>query len=332
MSVSAPVRPHGRPGRRSVPNGSVTGIDIAPSMIAAARQRTPAAEIEWIVGDAASHDLAPGSYDAVISRFGVMFFADPVAAFDNLRQATRIGARLVVTVWSHLFASGFFSIPYTVVTTTLHRLGMQHQDFPQDGILFSLGRPGLARTVLEAAGWADVETRVDNRNLYLPPDPRAAAKETMAAGPVQVLLEGQSEAVRAEVEETLVADYDIVVTNPESGSRQVSLWFRPPPVADQVPKDSDREIPDLTLRSGSVHPKQVSAASRPPNEKAAAVCNPGRSAVRRRRVRGRLLGGSGGHGLRRGVCGTWGMFRVDTRVDRRSPRRGTFLRPLSAMS
>jgi hypothetical protein len=62
--------------------------------------------------------------------------------------------------------------------------------------------------VLEAAGWADVETSVDNRMLYLPPDPRAAAKLTMAAGPVQVVLEGQSDPVRAEVEEALVADYE----------------------------------------------------------------------------------------------------------------------------
>jgi SAM-dependent methyltransferase len=56
------------------PDGSVTGIDIAPAMIAAARQRITAPEIEWIVGDAASYDFAPRSYDAVISRFGVMFF------------------------------------------------------------------------------------------------------------------------------------------------------------------------------------------------------------------------------------------------------------------
>ena len=190
------------------PSGSVTGVDISSSMIAAARQRVPVADIEWIVGNAATHAFTPGLYDVVISRFGVMFFADPVAAFSNLRAATRIGGRLVVAVWSQLFASGFFAIPYTVATTTLHRLGVPYQAFPADGILFSLGRPGLVRTVLEGAGWADVETSVDNRTLYLPPDPRAAAKVTMAAGPVQVVVEGQSDSVRAEVEEALVADYE----------------------------------------------------------------------------------------------------------------------------
>jgi SAM-dependent methyltransferase len=159
----------------------VTGIDIAAPMINAARQRITAPEIEWIVGDAATYDFPPKTYDAVISRFGVMFFADPPAAFRNLFEATRPGGRLIMTVWSTLYATGLFGIPYTVATTMLHRLG--------------------------AAGWADIETAVDNRTLYLPPDPAAAAKMTTAAGPVQALLEGQPETVRAEVEAALTADY-----------------------------------------------------------------------------------------------------------------------------
>jgi ubiquinone/menaquinone biosynthesis C-methylase UbiE len=189
------------------PDGSVTGIDIASPMIAAARQRVTAPEIEWIVGDAASYDFPPETYDAVISRFGVMFFTDPVAGFHNLCEATRPGGRLVVTVWSHLQATGLFGIPYTVATTTLHRLGAAYQAFPPDGFLFSLGRPETIRDVFNAAGWADIETTVDNRLLHMPPDPLAAAKITMASGPVEALLDGQPDRVRAEVEAALTADY-----------------------------------------------------------------------------------------------------------------------------
>jgi ubiquinone/menaquinone biosynthesis C-methylase UbiE len=109
------------------PDGSVAGIDVAPPMIAAARQRITASEIEWIVGDAASYNFSPRTYDAVISRFGVMFFSDPVAAFRNLCEATRPSGRLIVTVWSQLYATGLFGIPYTVATTTLHRLGAEYQ-------------------------------------------------------------------------------------------------------------------------------------------------------------------------------------------------------------
>ena len=94
-----------------------------------------------------------------------------------------------MTVWSTLYATGLFGIPYTVATTTLHRLGAEYQGFPPNGILFSLGQPKTLRDVLGAAGWADIEAAVDNRTLYLPPDPAAAAKMTVAAGPVQALLE-----------------------------------------------------------------------------------------------------------------------------------------------
>jgi len=190
------------------PDGLVTGIDIAPTMIGAARERVTAPGIEWVVGDAESHPFPPETYDAVISRFGIMFFADPVVGFRNLLDATRPGGRLIVTVWSQLYATGIFGVPYTVMTTTLHRLGVNYQGFPPEGTLFSLGRPGLARDVLEAAGWADVESTVDNRTLYLLPDPRAAAKMTMESWPVQMVLDGQSEMVQAEVEAALVADYE----------------------------------------------------------------------------------------------------------------------------
>jgi hypothetical protein len=111
-------------------------------------------------------------------------------------------------VWSQLYATGLFGIPYTVATTTLHRLDVEYQGFPPDRFLFSMGRPETIRRVLTEAGWADIETTVDNRTLYLPPDPVAAAKMTMASGPVQALLEGQSNMVRAEVESALTADYE----------------------------------------------------------------------------------------------------------------------------
>src|SRR5687768_16521415 len=70
------------------------GVDISEPMIEAARARTDAAE--FIVADAQTHPFEPHGFDHVISRFGVMFFDDPVAAFANLRRA---GGRLRAIVW-----------------------------------------------------------------------------------------------------------------------------------------------------------------------------------------------------------------------------------------
>ena len=69
------------------PDGSVAGIDISQPMLAVARARAAAgnADIPFIEGDASTHDFQP-VFDLVVSRFGVMFFADPVSAFGNIRQ------------------------------------------------------------------------------------------------------------------------------------------------------------------------------------------------------------------------------------------------------
>jgi len=77
------------------------GVDISGPMVEAAQRRVPAATV--VVADAQSQDLlqlAPGQpFDRVVSRFGVMFFADPVAAFANIRAATAPGAHLVFVCW-----------------------------------------------------------------------------------------------------------------------------------------------------------------------------------------------------------------------------------------
>ncbi len=74
------------------------GVDISPPMVESARRRVPAATV--LEADAQSEDLSlVGPFDRVVSRFGVMFFADPVAAFANLRRAAAPGGRLAFVCW-----------------------------------------------------------------------------------------------------------------------------------------------------------------------------------------------------------------------------------------
>ena len=74
--------------------GAITGIDISAPMLSVARtlaenRAEPSATIEFVEADAQTHDIQPDSFDVVFSRFGVMFFEDPVAAFSNIRNALR---------------------------------------------------------------------------------------------------------------------------------------------------------------------------------------------------------------------------------------------------
>lgn len=134
----------------------VVGIDISAPMADAARARVPAAHV--VVADAQTADLAelaPGvPFDRVVSRFGVMFFADPTAAFANLRSAAAPGARLAFACWRE-------------GESTMFTLGNEVflEQLPEPPPLIEPDRPGpmgLAsetklRGVLDSAGWADVE-------------------------------------------------------------------------------------------------------------------------------------------------------------------------------
>lgn len=82
------------------PQGSVIGLDISAPLLAQARRRAgEAANLAFLEADAQSYPFEAGSFDAVFSRFGVMFFADPAAAFANLRRALKPGGRLAFVCW-----------------------------------------------------------------------------------------------------------------------------------------------------------------------------------------------------------------------------------------
>ena len=90
---------------RLVAPGRALGLDLSGPMLARAQADAEAAGLDNVAfrqGDAQVEPLEPGRFDTVISRFGVMFFADPVAAFANIRSATRPGGRLVFACWQPL--------------------------------------------------------------------------------------------------------------------------------------------------------------------------------------------------------------------------------------
>ena len=81
------------------PDGSVTGIDIGAAMIDAARRAAEDRPIDWVVADVVTYDFGDTAYDVVMSRFGVMFFLDPVASFRHIRGALTPGAAVVLAAF-----------------------------------------------------------------------------------------------------------------------------------------------------------------------------------------------------------------------------------------
>jgi SAM-dependent methyltransferase len=98
---------------RVAPSGRVVGVDISAAMLETARQRVAAARldnIELLEADAQVHPFDAGSFDAVTSRFGTMFFAGPEAAFANLARALRPGGRLAFVCWQDPLNSEWIAV------------------------------------------------------------------------------------------------------------------------------------------------------------------------------------------------------------------------------
>ncbi|HQT77159.1 MAG TPA: methyltransferase domain-containing protein [Rhodopila sp.] len=96
------------------PNGRAIGLDVSGPMSARARERLAQAGLtnaQVITGDASAHGLPAGQTDLLFSRFGVMFFDDPVAAFTSLRKPLRPGGRLLCAVWRPFADNPWFRVP-----------------------------------------------------------------------------------------------------------------------------------------------------------------------------------------------------------------------------
>lgn len=150
------------------PGGSVTGLDVAENLIELARS-VPASgvPIAWRVGDAQRDVLAPGHHDAVISRFGVMFFDDPIDAFANLAGTTRVGGRLAMAVWQPRDESEIMQRPLEIAVEAAAAVGHAVEVTSATSGAFSFGDRDHVQAVLEKAGWDDVELHPRRTDMYL---------------------------------------------------------------------------------------------------------------------------------------------------------------------
>lgn len=138
------------------PGGTVLGIDVSPPMLGLARERTARDGIEnadYLQADAQVHDLGGGEWDAAISKFGVMFFDDPAAAFTNIAQALRPGGRLAFVAWQGMMLSEWIAAPG--IPASAH-LGLPDGITPDAPGPYGLADRDRTVGILERAGLTDV--------------------------------------------------------------------------------------------------------------------------------------------------------------------------------
>jgi SAM-dependent methyltransferase len=177
-------------------SGRVVGLDVSAPMLERARERGAGLPIDFLLGDAATHPLSPGSFDVLFSRFGVMFFDDPPSAFAHLRTALKREGRVSMVVWQSVADNPWVSVPVAAVAEVIEppALGAVGEPGP-----FSLADPEHLATLLREAGYVDVSLEGRDMEMTvgggLPFD--AAVEFTLERGPLRRVLASATPEIRA---------------------------------------------------------------------------------------------------------------------------------------
>lgn len=191
--------------------GEVLGGDISTAMLAGARKRLAEAgrrNVTLVEADAQTHRFDPGRFDLVASRFGVMFFADPAAAFTNLCAAIRPGGRLCFACWGTLGDNEHWLIPYRVA---LRHLGPPAPKPARAPGPMAFADQDYVRGFLGQAGFAEVAIAREHPAIAVS-DPQEEAAHSLIMGPVARLIDEKQpdaatrEAIRREVQEAFAAN------------------------------------------------------------------------------------------------------------------------------
>jgi SAM-dependent methyltransferase len=154
-----------REAARAAVAGSAVGVDLSAPMLERARQLSDEegpANVAFQQADAQVHRFPPARFDVCISRFGTMFFPDPVAAFANIGRALRPAARLVLLVWQQRDRNEW--------ATAIGRTLPAAPAAPRGPDPFSLADPTLTEGILATAGFEDVAFTDVHEPVFYGPD------------------------------------------------------------------------------------------------------------------------------------------------------------------
>jgi len=193
--------------QRVGPDGYVLATDLSPAILALAQRNAERAghrHVETKVADGERLPVADASFDAAVSRLGLMFFPDPLQGLREMHRATRPGGRVCTMVFSRPDRNPCVTI---LMSTALKHAGLAPRDPFQPGGLLSLGKPGLADELFRAAGFRDVATTTLDAPFRLPTARHYLDFVRTSASPIQQILgrldRAAADAAWAEMEQRL---------------------------------------------------------------------------------------------------------------------------------
>jgi SAM-dependent methyltransferase len=198
--------------RRLGDEASVTGVDISAPLLELAKERTAYDDDppRFLLADAAGHSFERGEFDFLVSRFGVMFFSDPVAAFARLRDAVEVGGGLRFVAWRPPEENPFMTAGQRAVAELLPDVPPRRAGVPGP---FAFAEPGRAEEVLAGAGWKGIE--VEPVDLPCAFEERDLRRYLARIGPLGQALAEADDARRAQILEVVHAAYEPFVDGEE---------------------------------------------------------------------------------------------------------------------
>jgi SAM-dependent methyltransferase len=192
--------------------GRCTGVDISAPLIAAARARAEreGSRADFFCADAQTHAFAPATFDMFISRFGVMFFDDSVAAFANLRRAAKDDAGLRLIAWRGPEENPFMTTAERAATPLLPSVPPRVPDAPGQ---FALADRRRFHRMLEGGGWAGVDIRPIDVPCRFPE--RDLVRYFTRLGPLARVLDDADEQTRIRIVNEVRTAFDSFVHGDE---------------------------------------------------------------------------------------------------------------------
>jgi len=190
---------------RAGSSGAAAGLDISQPMLAVARARAMAqnAAVAFIEGDASSYDFQP-VFDLVFSRFGIMFFADPVPAFANIRNAIAPDGRLAFVCWRSMAENLWASAP---MEAALHLLPPQEPADPCAPGPFAFADRARLASILASANFLHVEIEPFDGTMNMGATLADAAAEVLNIGPLARAAADLDDETRARIGESVERAY-----------------------------------------------------------------------------------------------------------------------------
>jgi SAM-dependent methyltransferase len=182
------------------PNGSVFGVDISAPMLGRARERVRhnmLTNVQLTQSDAATHAFTPGAFDLAFSRFGVMFFDQPVNAFANIRSALAASGRLAFVCWAPPPDNPWLVVPLAA------------ESDPDAPGPFAFANPDRVRGILTGAGYTAIDIARHDVSMRIcgPGETGQAVRFAVESGPVGRAMAGAAPDARVAAEQAIAAEF-----------------------------------------------------------------------------------------------------------------------------